>query len=315
VDVFTVWLFGESRINAAAADRTAGMVVVMADVVRVGDLRAGDHACLTFSDAEEQLDLIAAFVRDGLRTGHKVICWTDSLAPDRLRRDLAGRSVRLGAAVRRGQVQIASAEAGLLSGGAAEGRTMTKVINEEVDRAGMEGYSGLRVTADMGWATRPLCAPEELLTFETEIAELFIEARLCLICLYDRDRFDAVTLAFAAQAHPRTVAATAYHDDVLLRICRQYNPPGIRAAGELDFRHRDALNTALAESIRLDRNPQVNLTGLDYIDAACATAIVHAARKLPRSRRMTIACTGAVHTVIRLIGADIPDRIPGYKPL
>jgi hypothetical protein len=76
-----------------------------------------------------------------------------------------------------------------------------------------------------------------------------------------------VALAFAAKAHPKTAAALAYHDDALLRICRQYSSPGIRIAGELDYQHMDELNRALTETIRLDRHPHVNLTGLDYIDA------------------------------------------------
>jgi len=139
------------------------------------------------------------------------------------------------------------------------------------------------------------------------VAGLFADGRLCVICQYDRSRFDAVTLAFAARAHPRTIAAQAYHDDVLLRICRQYRPPGVRVAGE--HRYLDTFGVALTESMRLDRNPYLNLTGLDYIDAACATAVVQAAGQLPRSRHVTIACRGLVRTVLDLVGAGTADRI------
>src|SRR5688572_527688 len=114
----------------------------------------------------------------------------------------------------------------------------------------------------MCWATRPLAAAEELLAFETKVAELFATGRLCLICQYDRDRFDAVTLAFAAKAHPKAVAAQVYFEHPLLRICRQYSPSGVKIAGELDYRHQDVLEQALAESMRLDRHMHINLTGL-----------------------------------------------------
>jgi hypothetical protein len=56
----------------------------MADTATVDRLDAGDHACLTFSDPEERLDLVAAFVRAGLRRGQKVVCWTDSVSPEDL---------------------------------------------------------------------------------------------------------------------------------------------------------------------------------------------------------------------------------------
>jgi anti-anti-sigma regulatory factor len=285
-------------------NRRAGM----ADTATVDGLGAGDHACLTFSDADERLDLVAAFVRDGLRQGLKVVCWTDAVAPDRLVGEFADRSVRPGAALRRGQLSVVAAGGSLTGpGGGAAG--MVEAVAAELARAGRDGYPGLRVTADMCWATRPLAGGDELLAFETEVAGLFADGRLCLICQYDRDRFDAVTLAFAAKAHPKAVAAQVYHEHPLLRICRQYSPPGVRAAGELDYRHLDVLEQALAESLRLDRNMHVNLTGLDYIDGACAGVIVATAVKLPPSRRMTVTCRRLVATVLDLVGADNTPRL------
>jgi len=274
----------------------------MADTATVDGLGVGDHACLTFSDAEERLDLVAAFVRDGLRRREKVLCWTDAVAPDRLVAELAVRSVRPGAALRRGQLSV-SAAGEALTGLGLGGAGMIDVLAGEVDRAARQGYPGLRVTADMCWATRPLADAEGLVAFETEVADLFAGGRLCLICQYDRDRFDAVTLAFAAKAHPKAVAAQVYYEHPLLRICRQYSPPGVKIAGELDYRHLDVLEQALAESMRLDRSMHVNLTGLSYIDGTCAGAIVQTALKLPASRRMTVTCQRLVATVLDLVGS------------
>src|SRR5207302_9864195 len=87
----------------------------MADAAGMGRVSPGDHACLTFSDAQERLDLVAAFVREGLRRGQKVLCWTDDLSPEGLAGELARRSVRPGADLRRGQLTV-SAAAELLQG-------------------------------------------------------------------------------------------------------------------------------------------------------------------------------------------------------
>jgi anti-anti-sigma factor len=280
----------------------------MADQATVDGLGEGDHACLTFSDADERLDLLAAFVRDGLRQGQKVVCWTDDVAPDRLISELTSRAVRPGAALRRGQLTV-SVAGDLLTSPELGGTGMVEVLAGELARAGREGYPGLRVTADMSWATRPLSAADELLAFETEVAALFADGRLCLVCQYDRDRFDAVTLAFTAKAHLKAVAAQVYYEHPLLRICRQYSPPGVKVAGELDYRHRDEFEQALAESMRLDRHMHVNLTGLEYIDGACAGVIVGTALKLPASRRMTVTCRRLVATVLGLVGAGNALRL------
>ena len=218
----------------------------MTDAVTTDAVDTGDHACLTFTDAEERLDLVAAFVRDGLRSGQKVVCWTDTISPDGLADELTARSVRPRAALRRGQLSIAAVSGSLLGPADVTAVGMVKVLAGEVATAGREGYRGLRVTADMAWATRPLAAAGELMAFEAAVTGLLGEGRLCLICQYDRDRFDAVTLAFAAKAHPKTVAAQVYFEHPLLRICRQYSPPGVRIAGELDYRHRDILETLSA---------------------------------------------------------------------
>lgn len=279
---------------------------VATNAVAADAVGTGDHACLTFTDAEERWDLVAAFVRDGLKAGSKVVCWTDAVNPEALAEQLSARAVRPGAALRRGQLRLAPVGDVLQDGAAA----MIDLLTAELETATREGYQGLRVTADMAWATRPMAAAQQLAVFENDVARLFDDGRLCLICQYDRDRFDAVTLAFAATAHPKTVAAQVYHEHPLLRICRQYSPAGIRLAGQIDYRHRDILEQALTESLRLDRNPHINLAGLDYIDGACAAVIVAAAARLPASRHITVTCRRRVATVLDVITPHTP---PGLR--
>ena len=45
---------------------------------QVTELGAEDHACLTFGESEELFDLTAAFVRDGLAAGLKVVWVSDA---------------------------------------------------------------------------------------------------------------------------------------------------------------------------------------------------------------------------------------------
>ena len=49
---------------------------------QITELAADDHACLTFGENEELFDLTAAFVRDGLAAGLKVM-WLSDAAPPR----------------------------------------------------------------------------------------------------------------------------------------------------------------------------------------------------------------------------------------
>lgn len=281
----------------------------MADAVAVDQLGPGDHACLTFSDPQERLDLVARFVRDGIRQRQRVLCLTDAVPVDRLVEELGTRSVGTQAAVRRGQLRVVPIETSLLVSGPPTAAQVAAVVADEFGHAARAGFSGVRVTADMCWATRPGAPADQLASYESCLHELFADGQVCVICQYDRERFDEVTLAFAASLHPKTVAATVYHESVLLRVCRQYSPSGVRIAGELDYRHQDALERALGESRRLDRHMHVNLTELDYIDAACATVIVQTAARLPASRRMTVTARSLVCTVLDLVGAHAVARL------
>jgi anti-anti-sigma regulatory factor len=123
-----------------------------------------------------------------------------------------------------------------------------------------------------------------------------------VLCQYDRERFDPVTLATVAPFHTRSVAAATYYADALLRICRQYAPPGIRVAGEIDYRREEPLALALAEAIRLDGNVTINLADLTFVDGPCARMILDAVRGLAASRSVEVRCHPAIADTFALLG-------------
>jgi anti-anti-sigma regulatory factor len=275
----------------------------MAETVTVDQLRGGDHACLTFTDHEERNDLTAEFVGDGLTRGQKVICYTDAATCEDLTTDLALRELDAYGAIERGQLDIRSSHADWLSGTPHADRMIAAIAAELADATG-QGFGGLRISVDMGWATRPVAEVEQLIAFERHCTHLFAGARLTVLCQYCRGGFDPVSLAFVTDAHARTVAALAYHDTPLLRICRQHRPPGVRIAGELDYTHAEPLEQALSEALRLDQVIHLNLTTLRFIDGDSATTIAKAALTLPSNRRMIVTCPAPVAAVFDAIGAS-----------
>lgn len=276
----------------------------MALPTSVEELRPGDHACLTFSDAQEHLDIVAAFVDDGLRHHQRVMCFTQASTPEALSAEMLDRGLAVTGPLRTGQLSVHSSDESWLHDGRFTAQRMIDTWARHIDAADRDGYAGLRVSADMCWATRPVTGVEQLVVFESEVNRLFADARLTAICQYDRHVFDPVTLAAAAAAHGRAVAAATYHEDPVLRVCRQYSPPGVRVAGELDYTRADVFGQALAEALRLTRNVHVNLRALSFIDAAAAGVLVQAAVGLRDGRRLIVECAGLVEKVLRLVGAD-----------
>jgi anti-anti-sigma regulatory factor len=172
------------------------------------------------------------------------------------------------------------------------------------------GEVGLRLAVDMSWALGPVTGVEQLPEFEEKVAAAVAGTTTSVLCQYDRERFDPVTLASVAAFHTRSVAAATYHADVMLRICRQYAPPGIRLAGELDYQAAESLALALTEALRLDGDVTVNMAPLAFIDVSCVRMILDAARGLnpgTPSRRMILRCRPGLAARFVLLGAaEIP---------
>ena len=275
---------------------------------QITDLTADDHACLTFGEPEELSDLTAAFVRDGLACGLKVL-WVSDSAPQRAAAELARRGIAVESALAAGQLTTAECEGRLLSGqefGA--GRAMDW-LTSQIAACQREGFPGLRVAVDMSWALRPVTGVEQLPDFEEGVAAVLAGSTVSVLCQYDREGFDPVTLATVSAFHTRSVAAATYYADAVLRICRQYAPPGIRLAGEIDYQHAEHLALALTEAIRLEGDITVNMTALAFIDGSCARMIVDAARGLAPSRTMVLRCHPGIAATFELLGAGDMDGV------
>lgn len=269
---------------------------------QITDLRLGDHACLTYGERDELLDLTAAFVRDGLSAGLKVVWLSDEVAAQAAS-ELARRGIAADPAVASGQLAAVPSEGRLLSGKAFGMGQANDWLSSQLSACQQEGFQGLRVAMDMNWALQPVTGVEQLPEFEQGLAAVLAGGAVSVLCQYDRERFDPVTLGSVAGFHTRSVAASTYHADALLRICRQYAPPGIRIAGEIDFRAAEPLALALAEAIRLAGDITINPAALSFIDVACTRMILDAARGVAGARKVMLECSAFVADRFDSLGA------------
>lgn len=277
---------------------------------QITELGADDHVCLTFGEPEELFDLTAAFVRDGLEAGLKVV-WLSDDGPGLVRAELTRRAIVAGPALDSGQMTAAGCEGRLLSGQAFSAQAAVGWLAGQLATSREQGFRGLRVAMDMSWALRPVTGVEELPRFEEGITAALTGRMASVLCQYDRDRFDPVTLASVAGFHTRSVAAATYFADSLLRICRQYAPPGIRIAGELDYQAAEPLALALAESVRLEGDIVFNMSALSFADAPCTVMIADAARTAAASgRTVTLWCRTGVAKGFARVGLT---GVPGIK--
>jgi anti-anti-sigma regulatory factor len=276
---------------------------------QITELRSGDHACLTFAEAEELLDLTAAYVRDGLAGGLKVI-WLSDEGPGLAVAELTRRGIAVQPAIDAGQMAAEECDGQLLTGQVFSADAAMGWLTGQVNSARREGFPGLRVAVNMSWALRPVAGVEELPAFDQSLTAELDGGTASVLCQYDRERFDPVTLASVAAFHTCQVSAATYYADAVLRICRQYAPPGIRIAGELDYQAEEPLALALAEAVRLDGDLMLNLARLAFMDARCAKMIADAARAMAASRPVILRCPAGPAAMFGRLGLT---AVPGIR--
>lgn len=269
----------------------------------------GDHVCWIVDDGNARLDALAGAVRAGLRQQDRVLyCGDDAAA---VLAGLEGRGVRTFDALASGGLRATSAAASYLTAGAFDPAVAARFLREERDRARRDGYPGLRVIADMAWASRPVPGAEHLPGHEARINALFTEGYLLGICAYDRRLFDPVSLRRLAWAHPATAGTrTPFDPASALRMRRTRNPYGLRLAGEADLCNRQALS-AVIESL-LDDLPddgtvvRIDVSELRFADNAAARTLVHAAGRAAGRFRLV----GHSRSLARLLDFHGARRLP-----
>lgn len=281
----------------------------------VGQMRAGDHLLLGYDADEERETVVAAFLLDGLASGHRGLV----LGPADLPAELA--LTFLGA---RGCAVHDELAAGRLTVdphlSTAEGLwDLDEVIRRETRRAVGDGYLGLRVSMEImreqaGKGLKTLHDSELLLE------PVFASLPVLGICQYDRRVFDDTELAPLDTLHRGRVAADlVWHDD-LLAITRTFAPPGLALAGEVDDSNVTALARALqGETVRVrarrDAGPsgtRLDLRELAFIDVGALRLLVFTALSLHASGSSLVLHGVAPH-LRRLMRVTGWDRIPGLR--
>lgn len=218
----------------------------------------GGHLLLVHRSEPERRATVAAWVRDGLASGEKVIYAEPAGEP-------AGRSLLTlleehgldaGRALADEQLSILRTEDVYPPGG------QDAVIRQALD----EGYPAVRVSAEAS-AALSLISESRFLELEHQMEDLCRTLPVSAMCQYDTSVITGRRLADAVASHPGTVW------DHQLRL-RQVSGR-ILVDGEVDIADSELLSAAL-ERMALDHDSSltIDLGGLDFIGVEGCRALL-----------------------------------------
>ena len=186
--------------------------------------RQGEHICVLYDTEEEQFAIAAQYLADGLRSGQRVLYGAPSRAA------LARFTVTLGkegvdprAETDRGALLQGTPAELHLAGGRFDSERMLRMLNEAIEKALSDGFSGLRTCGDMSWLLTKAPGWDGFLEYEALLNPFFLGVPACGMCLYDRRRFGPDLLDHGLATHS-SVVVDGHH-----KLNPFYCPPPVAA--------------------------------------------------------------------------------------
>jgi hypothetical protein len=268
-------------------------------------LGGGYHVCLVHDSQVERLRALEREVAVAFEAGERVLVVAES-PDDQTTSDLLGRT---GRGAREGQVIVAAPEVAYLPSGGIDHDRAIATLESAKASALADGFTGMRLLADMSWAADGLSAGD-LADYERDAGVVFADGRASAVCQYDRARFGASAIATCAAAHPLLRSAfdeteTIEDHTVSIHVGRHGT---VRAAGEVDMANADTLARALR--MARERSPDVCLDASDltFIDVRGVSAVFDAARE---GTVALLAPSSPLRGMLKALGAN--GNVPGLQ--
>ncbi|MDF9814275.1 MEDS domain-containing protein [Streptomyces sp. SPB162] len=277
--------------------------------VSVDRMASGDHACLGFDSHRARWAVRAAFTETGLLRGERVILFVGpGTTPGAAAARLSDHGVPAAEALRDERLLVVNETPGYDPERGFDAETRAATWLDLTEDASVMGFSGLRAVGDMSWAMEPGVDPEELIGYETGLTPLFADIGFTAICEYDRRLFPTELMDRVGASHPTEILQSLD----ALHITRTGTI--LHLAGNADLATREQFDTELRRSLGGVGPPPrlIDLTALSFIDAHCATTLIHLAAALPPPARLAVHCPATHARVLRLCGASAVPQLTLY---
>ena len=178
--------------------------------IHVASFRNGDHICLFYRDAEEQLATAVPFVQVGLMRGERCLCVLPKERMDALFSGLDASGIDARKEMVRGALITATPEESYLKGGAFDRHQMVSFLDQGMREALNLGFTGYRGTGDLSWCVSDSTACGKMPEYEAMLDRYYPGNSALGICMYDANLFDAVQLDALMNAHRLALISKAH---------------------------------------------------------------------------------------------------------
>ncbi|WP_431257476.1 MEDS domain-containing protein [Roseateles chitinivorans] len=162
------------------------------------------HICAFFDSREEACQVLAPFYREAEQNNERSLHLIEPGGLDEHRARLGGAGIDVVACEHRGQLAVRPWPQ---APGAFDVELLLAAMAQATAGHGSEldGFSGLRVMTQMGWAVRHGLDRLDLLEYEARLNGVLDANRRLAICVYDLAPLDGATMMDLLRTHPLTM--------------------------------------------------------------------------------------------------------------
>jgi PAS domain S-box-containing protein len=168
-------------------------------------LKLGDHICLIYENSAEQMAAAVPFLKEGLARDERCLYVADDSAVEAIASALAATRVDVAHERERDALWMLTKQDTYLFEGKFDPVTMIDFLRSAQTQALTDGFSGLRVAAEMTWALGPELVFDRLIEYEALLNDFLANRRSVFLCQYHRSRFDSAVIHDVLHTHPIAV--------------------------------------------------------------------------------------------------------------
>jgi signal transduction histidine kinase len=265
-----------------------------------GELDRADlarHLAFFYRSPGTQLEVAAAFVEHGLRTGNRCLYFVDSNTRDTVERAFHAAGIDVEKRIEAGDLIVRRGVEAYREASFDPGR-LIELLAEACEESVADEYDGLWVAGELSWCFHTDLTYDHVVDFEADFDAVCPDLPITALCQYDLDRFDDESVAKALWTHeqivyrytlcenPYYVPPEEYRSgearplNARLMLEQMYTLAHARSHAERREQRLSVVNRILRHNIRNDLNVVRGI--LDNLDAErdgrddrIATAIEH----------------------------------------
>jgi anti-anti-sigma regulatory factor len=216
------------------------------------------HVCWAYDDVRGDFrDAIVAYLSDGLALGQRLMFVGGAASEEAVRTLEPTRSM-----VASGSLLVERFGTVYPDGRRLPNADQWALYSAATDQALHDGFTGLRVVAEVTSLVRPVDAGRDHAAWEAYADWRMANTPLSALCCFDRKALSREAITSIAQAHPSV--DRRLHDLVAFQVYRQSD--AIAISGEVDAFGTQTLDRLLREGIGTSADRTLDLSELAFID-------------------------------------------------